>query len=65
MRLFERRADGYPKGQHDRKEERTVDDTREFLEKLQEERENAKHNRRHAKGDPGKKLPNKRKGTMK
>lgn len=40
-------------------------DTHEFVEKLQENQKKAEHNRQHAKGSPGKKLPNKRKGTMK
>jgi len=42
-----------------------VEDTPAFVDKLQENRENAEHNRQHAKGNPGKKLPNRRKGTMK
>jgi hypothetical protein len=51
-----------------RKRERrgfAVESTEEFVHKLQENRENAEHNRKQAKGDPGKQLPNKRKGTMK
>lgn len=42
-----------------------MDDTHEYVEKLEENRRNAEHNRKHAKGDPGKQLANKRKGTRK
>jgi Protein of unknown function (DUF4023) len=42
-----------------------MENTGEFVEKLQENQKKAEHNRKHAEGDPGKVLPNKRKGTMK
>ena len=56
---------GHPNSKHVRKEDDTVEGTHEFVENLQENREKAEHNRKHAKGNPGKNLPNKRKGTMK
>ncbi|WP_123042381.1 DUF4023 family protein [Cohnella candidum] len=42
-----------------------MDSTGEFVNKLEENQEKQEHNRKHAQGNPGKQLPNKRKGTMK
>ncbi|MBW5446025.1 DUF4023 domain-containing protein [Cohnella sp. CFH 77786] len=42
-----------------------MESTEEFVKKLKDNEKKQEHNRRHGEGDPGKVLPNKRKGTMK